>query len=302
MLKRTRKPNRRLCIQPVCMLDCPRPSCRFALFVCSGLLLLAGAGPLQAQTDDSAATRAVQGAVNSELASDANDHSAWIYLDHDVQPGKDDLSLVVDTPEGGLRRTLESHGKPLTPAQQQAETARIDHYVHDSAAQAKDRRNTAHDDAQAAAMLKMLPEAFIWTTVSETPEFLTLNYRPNPNFDPPSVEARVMSQMTGTMVVRRPGDHIYTLKGRLTQDVRIGFGLVKQHAGGTFDVERREIAPGHWQIIEQHTHIQGHALLFKTISEQEDEWKTEFRPSPAKTMAEAQRILNEPGAERQAGR
>ena len=265
-------------------------------FVCAGLLAAAFAGPrpAAAQSSDPVAQRAVQAAVDSELAADANDHSAWIYKDRDIQPGHDTVSLVVDTPVGGLRRTIETTGRTLTPGEESSETARINRYVGDTSAQARDRRNSAHDDAQAAEMLRMLPKAFIWTVASETPETISLNYRPNPNFDPPSMEAKVMSQMAGTMVVRRPGDHIYTLKGKLTQDVHLGFGLVKLHAGGTFDVERRQIAPGHWQIVEQHTHIAGHALLFKTISEQEDETKWEFRPSPARTLAEAARILNSP--------
>ena len=269
---------------------------RLTLSVCASLFAFAIAAPhpASAQASDPAARNFVQAAVNSELAADANDHSAWIYRDRDVQPGHDTVSLVVDTPQGGLRRTIQTQGRTLTPGEEASETARINRYVGDTSAQARDRRNSAHDDAQAADMLRMLPQAFIWTLVSETPETITLNYRPNPGFSPPSIEARVMGQMAGEMVIRRPGDHIYTLKGRLTQDVRIGFGLVRLRAGGTFDVERRQVAPSHWQIIEQHTHIEGHALLFKTISEQEDEWKSDFRPSPARNLAEAAHILNNP--------
>jgi hypothetical protein len=248
-------------------------------------------GHAAAQSSDPTALRLVQGAVNAELASDANDHSAWIYLDHDVQPGKDTTSRVVDTPQGGLNRMVQDHQHPLSSSQEAAEVDRIHHYLNDPGWQAKDRRNSAHDDAQAAAILRMMPSAFIWTLRSETPELVTLDYKPNPNFSAPNMEAKVMAQMEGEMIIRRPGDHIYTLRGRLMQDVHLGFGLVKLKAGGTFDVERREIAPGHWQIVEQHTHIDGHALLFKTISEQEDEWKTDFKPSPAHTLEEAAHLL-----------
>jgi len=37
------------------------------------------------------------------------------------------------------------------------------------------------------------------------------------------------------------------------------------------------VGDGHWQITETHVHIQGHALLFKSISEQEDDEKSKFR-------------------------
>jgi hypothetical protein len=245
----------------------------------------------KAQSSDPAALKYVQAAVNEQLHEDATDHTPWMYRDHDVQPGKDTVERVVDTPHGGLRRVVEDHGHPVSPAQEQAETNRIRRYLNDFSAQAKERHNAAHDDAQAAAMLRMMPNAFLWTLRSETPETVTLDFRPNPSFSAPNMEAKVMCQMAGEMVIKLPGDHIYTLKGKLLQDVHLGFGLVRLKAGGTFDVERREVAPGHWQIVEQHTHIDGHALLFKTISEQEDEWKTEFKPSTATTLEEAARIL-----------
>ena len=32
-----------------------------------------------------------------------------------------------------------------------------------------------------------------------------------------------------------------------------------------------------WEIVETHVHIQGHALIFKTISENEDDVKSHFK-------------------------
>ena len=64
-------------------------------------------------------------------------------------------------------------------------------------------------------------------------------------------------------------------------------GLLK--AGGTFDVERRELSPRIWQITETHVHIEGHALIFKTISEEEDDVKMHFEQLAAGiTLQQAQ--------------
>jgi hypothetical protein len=47
-----------------------------------------------------------------------------------------------------------------------------------------------------------------------------------------------------------------------------------------------------WQITETHVHIQGHALLFKSISEQEDDVKTKFQPLPdGVSFQEAEKTL-----------
>jgi hypothetical protein len=138
----------------------------------------------------------------------------------------------------------------------------------------------------------MLPDAFTWTFVTQTPETTTLHYVPNSAFHPPTMESRVLSAMEGDMVIARDGDRIRSLRGKLSHEVKIGYGLLgKLDQGGSFDIERRQVAPGHWDITENHVHIGGHALLFKNISQNADEVKTGWKPSPEKTLAEAEKSL-----------
>jgi hypothetical protein len=175
---------------------------------------------------------------------------------------------------------------------QRQETQHIMDFVRDPSAQAKERKSVAHDDEQAAQLLRMLPDAFIWTLKSETAEYATLTYRPNDDFRPPSMEARVMGTMAGEMVIAKADNRIRTLRGALSDDVRFGFGIFgKLRRGGTFDIERREIAPHIWQITESRVHIGGRALLFKNIGQQEDEIKSDWKPSTAKTLEEAAKQL-----------
>lgn len=256
-------------------------------------LLLTGVSPILAQSSDSAADHALRAAVRSELQAAQVDHSLWTYRDHDAAPGKDALYDTIETRQGELRRLIELNGHPLTPRETQAETQRISEYVADPEAQAKHRRADAHDDAQASELLKMLPEAFIWTVAAQDAENITLNYRPNPAFQPPDMQARVMSIMAGQMIIDRKDDRIRTLRGRLTQDVLIGWGILgRLYSGGTFDIERRQVGGGHWQITESHVHIGGHALIFKTIGQQDDEVKTDWHPSHDETLEAAARTLN----------
>lgn len=246
-----------------------------------------------AQSSQPEALKAVRDAVKSEMLADRADQSIWTYHDHDKTPGKDALYISIETRQGTLRRMIRLNGKPLSPSEVQAETNRIDSYVHDPSAQAKAHKNDAHDDAQAAEMLKMLPDAFLWSMVSQTPQFITLRYKPNPNFNPPDMQSRVMGVMAGEMIIVRDGNRIRTLRGNLTTDVLIGFGfLAKMYKGGSFDVERRDVGGGHWQITETDVHIDGHALLFKSIGQQEDELKTDWKPSPDETLLGAAKTLD----------
>lgn len=255
-------------------------------------LCLAPVAAHAAQSSDPAALQAVRAAVDSELNASKTDKSIWMYTERDDTPDHRALYDTIETHQGTLKRMIELNGQRLSGSAEQAEIQRIDHYVHDSSAQAKARRSSAHDDAQATEMLKMLPEAFIWTIASQNNEYTTLRYRPNPDFNPPDMQSRVMGTMGGEMVIARNGNRIRSLRGKLLDDVRIGWGILgKLDRGGSFDVERRMVGDGRWQITETHVHIGGHALLFKTIGQQEDDVKTDWKPSPADTLDEAAHLL-----------
>ncbi len=247
----------------------------------------------QPQGSDPAAVEEVRQAVSAELEANRTDKSNWTYRENDVTPGKNAVYTTIETPQGTLRRLIELNGHRLSGDAAANEMRRIQNYVQDSAAQAKARRNAAHDDAQAEELLKMLPEAFLWTKASANSDSDTLNFRPNPGFDPPDMQSRVMGIMEGQMVISKEGHRIVTLRGKLSEDVLIGWGILgKLNRGGTFDVERRMVGEHHWQITETHVHIGGHALLFHTIGQQEDDVKTEWKPSTAQTLQQAAQELN----------
>jgi hypothetical protein len=217
----------------------------------------------------------VQRAVQAELAGDRNDHSHWIYFETDRKAGHSVTQWVAETRDGSLRRVVELNGQPVPEPDQRR---KMDNYLSDGGARSKQRKSEQHDDQQAEELLNLLPQAFIWTNQGTKDNLTLLHFKPNPDFHPPDLEAKVFAAMEGDMAVDTRQLRIASLKGRLIRDVLIAGGwLGRLNAGGTFDVERRETGDKIWQITETHVHIQGHALLFKTISEQEDDVKTRFR-------------------------
>ena len=253
-----------------------------------GLLFLGSARSLPGETSNPNALAALKLAVAAELEADRTDSFPWQYRDHDIQPEKDIVSEVIETPKGDLKRVLQLNGETLTGAAREKEIARLRQFVQSPEEQARQKKSGDSDDKQAREFLSMMPEAFVWTVVSETPETLTLKFHPNPEFKPPDTQSRVLGVMAGQMVIARNGNRIRSLRGALTDDVKFGLGIFgKIDKGGTFNVERREISPGHWQITETHVHIGGHALLFKTIGQQEDETKTDWHPSTAPDLPAA---------------
>jgi hypothetical protein len=230
------------------------------------------------------ATQIVQQAVNDQLAADREDRSHWRYVETEADGSK---YIVVETETGAIKRHLEEDGRPASAATLSEDDAFNQKFLHDPSLRARQAQNAAHDDKSSIELLNLMPQAFVWTVDSVTPQQTTLSFKPKPNFDPPDMEARVMGMMSGTLVVTSPRHRIKTFKGQLHNDVTIGFGLLARlKAGSTFDIERREVAPGYWQIAQTHVHISGHALFFKTIGTQEDEVKSDFSLMPSGTTLE----------------
>ncbi|MGH9344987.1 MAG: hypothetical protein ACRD19_14655 [Terriglobia bacterium] len=256
------------------------------LVVCAAVVGLCAAARAQS------AQQIVRDAVGTELYAAAHDHTHWMYYEVDSKPGSVVKQWVAETRGGSLKLVMEKNGQRWSRQQQRSS---MEAFIDNPAAQAKARKGGQHDDQQAAQMLNMLPQAFIWTIAARRDGNTVLNFRPNPQFTPPTWESRVFAAMGGEITVNDAEHRIVSLKGRLLSDVKFWGGLLGDlQAGGSFDVERRQLPNGDWQIMDTHVHIQGHALIFKDISEQEDDVLTKFSELPANiTFEEAEKDLLE---------
>jgi hypothetical protein len=261
-----------------------------------GGLLAAGLMPLSATAVDGAkdAKEIVRTAMQAELSADLNDHTRWRYRDAQ-KDGTETVSIVVETDHGSVKRLISRGGQPLSEAEAKAEDERVQRFIHDPEKLAKQKRDGVQDGKNAEELLRMLPDAFTWKVQSEDAQKITLHFEPNPNFSPPDMQGRVLGRMAGELVVDKGQNRIVTISGKLTEDVTIGWGLLgRLHEGGTFRVERREVAPRLWQITETHVHIEGRALFFKNIGQEQDEVQTEFTQVPAGTTLEQAAEMSKP--------
>ena len=179
---------------------------------------------------------------------------------------------------------MEENDRKLSEAQQRQ---KMDGFLRDSGAQARDCKKQEEDIKQTVDLLNLLPEAFLWTSTGTQGTYTTLHFTPNVKFHAPTREARILSGVEGDLVVNADQHRIVSLKGRLVHDVKFGGGLLGElKSGGSFDIERREIQDGEWQIVETHVHFAGRMLLFKSVSEQEDDEKSEFKLLPSSVSLE----------------
>jgi hypothetical protein len=267
---------------------------KIAGLVAIGLSLAGVPGWTRTQDSGADAKEIVKVAAAAEIAADNTDHSRWRYKVGRKDQG-DSLFIVVETDHGSVKRLISRGGQPLSEEEARAEDARLQSFIHDPEKLAKQRKDGAQDDKSARELTNMLPDAFQWKVESDDGDRVTLHFEPNPRFDPPDMQSRVMGRMAGKLVVDKKQHRIATISGRLMEDVTIGWGLLgRLREGGTFRVERRELAPGLWQITETHVHIEGKALFFKNIGQQQDEVQTDFTPVPPGTTLEQAVEMSKP--------
>src|SRR5271156_4933772 len=236
----------------------------------------------------------IQQAVDVERAADQNDHYNWIYLEESDKPKEHVLQWVAATQQGNVERVLEKDARQL-PETEQREL--IQKYLHDSRAQKKQIEEDNHDSKQIDDLLKLLPEAFIWTQTGATATTTSLHFDPAPNFHPPTREARVFSSMTGDLVVDNQQHRICKIKGHLMHEVTFGGGLLgRLKERSSFALEQQQVGPSVWELTAIHVHLEGNALLFKSVSLQQDDKRSKFQPEAGDVTLEQAAILvmNEP--------
>jgi hypothetical protein len=232
-------------------------------------------------------------AVTNELKIQDEDHGHWMYRLEKEESGRKLVQQIVETNKGSLSRLLSMDGRPLDVKQQQKENQRINLLVSHPDEQRRLQQARNKEAERGARLFKILPDVFVFEYAGRQGDLVTLTFRPNPNFQPPSLEARVFHSMQGEMTVDAKQNRLAGIRGHLIADVKFGGGLLgRLDEGGKFEVRQVEVVPGQWEMIALGVDMKGKALLFKTIGVQQSENHSDFHRVPDDlTLAEAADIL-----------
>jgi hypothetical protein len=202
----------------------------------------------------------------------------WMYLDSKKSPARLEVTRVVQTPQCWLTWPLSINGHPPTEGERKHAREQIEHLVSDSDVRKKNRDEIDSDRRKSAEMLKMLPDAFLFSRDGRQGKSIRLKFRPNPEYHPTTNESKVFHSMDGVLLIDAKQTRLAQLSGTLASDVDFGFGILgKLKKGGTFEVTQSEVAPGDWEVSVLDVHISGRALFFHTIGEEQHEVKSQFK-------------------------
>ena len=257
-------------------------------------MLLAPAG-MMGQTPGESPAALIGRMVDHELA-DREQASYWMYHIEKTVDGHTRSEEQVETHAGPIFRVLAVDGHPLDAQQRSDDDKRIQTLLHDPSAQRKVKQDHEADEQRVRELTSELPRAFLYEFDGMDGENLRLRFKPNPTFDPPNFQSRPLTKVEGTIVIEPHKTRLVRLDGHLTEDVTFGFGILgKIDKGGTFTIARQPVTATHWKTRLVDVHVSGRVILFKSISKQQHDVRSDFKPVPLDiTLAQAVALLAEP--------
>jgi hypothetical protein len=250
----------------------------------------------------------VRDASYNELHSSKPGRS-FSYRQHKVDPKGSTVKEIVETKDGDVARLIEKDGKPLPAEEEQAEIDRLNNLLAHPEIQEHRHKKEQEDSARGDEMVRMLPDAFLYTFdgMVEGPNGLCyrLKFRPNPAFTPPDREGEVYHGMVGELWVDQAQLRLVKIDAHLISDVNFGWGVLgRLYKGGSILVQNADVGLHHWETIHMKLNLQGKLLMLKSVDYSTTEDFTDFKVQPQELgYQEAIRLLQKiPGAAQVASR
>lgn len=237
--------------------------------------------------------------IKSVVANELRDRELlrkWMYA---IEKRVGNQSLTeeqVETRNGPVYRVLAMDGIALTPDQRQQDNARIDRLLHDTSQQAKLKQQYEDDEQKLEKLMRVMPQAFLYDYDGVDGTFVRLKFRPDPSYNPPDYEARVVHSLAGTVLLDAQQKRLAKLSGQLINGVNFGFGIFGHiDSGGTIEVGRTQVGPSQWKTALLNIQLSGRLIFFKTIDKHQYEVRSNFRAVPGDlSLSDANQLLVSP--------
>jgi hypothetical protein len=244
----------------------------------------------------------VRDASWNELHSKAPGHS-FRYRQHKVDAKGSVVKEIVETKDGDVARLMERDGKPLPAEEEQAEINRLNNLLAHPEIQEHRHKKEQEDGARGDEMVKMLPDAFLFTLAGTVAgpngPCYRLKFRPNPAFTPPDHEGEVYHGMVGELWVDEAQLRLVKIDAHLISDVNFGWGVLgRLYKGGSILVENADVGLHHWETVHMKLRLQGKLLMMKSVDYSTTEDFSDFQVQPQELgYQEAIRLLQKGAAE-----
>jgi hypothetical protein len=276
-----------------------------AVWILAGILTAASAACCAQNTAQSAAQedpgRLVRETVYNEL-QDHGSHAYWRYWVRQQCQDGSRMEEQVETADGAISRLFLQNGQPLDEQHEEVERTKLLSLRNSPSEQASRRQAYRDDEQRIGRILALLPDAFVYQDAGLENGARHLHYTPNPKYSAHTIEARVFHQLSGDLWIDVRMKRMRRLEGRLNDDVNFGLGMLgRVNKGSWFRMSRTQVSENEWKTDRYEIHMNGRALLFKTIAHETSETRGGFElVPPAMTLDQGLKVLEQTVAARQA--
>lgn len=231
--------------------------------------------------------------IENEIKAENDDSTHWRFSKTSAKPGLTKTYDVIETKKGEVQRLVAINGRPLNAQQQREEQERMQKFLSDPEEQAKRKASESKDYKKEQDLMRMLPDALLYTYAGRQGDLVSFNFKPNPSFHATNRQAEVFHHMAGILVIDTKTNRLEEFRGRLTSSVKFGYGILGYlDGGGTFDVKQNNVADKHWDLTLLETNITGKELFFKSIAVREKLIESNYqRVSDDLTLEQAANML-----------
>jgi hypothetical protein len=227
------------------------------------------------------------------MAAEAAHHPQRFVL-HKKDDRRDYTQEIIETRQGDVSLAIAANGQPLNPDMHQVQIDRLNDLDAHPDLQEHRRKREQEDTARALKLMRMLPDAFLYQYESTVPctvvvppyvmipgepgppsptapapssDCYHLTFQPNPAWNPPDTESRILRGMAGEVWIEKSQERLTSLSAHIVTDVDFGWGFIgRLDKGGTIFLEQTEISPNDWELSRMKLNLTGKALLVKSIN------------------------------------
>ena len=228
----------------------------------------------------------VKAAAENEIHIIQDDGSASVrYRMLRTDPRESVTRDVIECKEGSVARTIERNGKPLTAEQDKAERDRLEEILADPATYFKHEKRNQSARSYATQLVSLMPTALLYSYAPGQPQppnattpQIVIDFKPDPNFRPPSTVAQLLTGLEGRMWIDKRSQRLTRVEGRVVKPVNFGWGVLAHiYPGGTIEFEQAEAGPGRWIYSHLDENITVREMMLHTLTEKQEMTATDIR-------------------------
>jgi hypothetical protein len=193
----------------------------------------------------------------------------------------------IETVGGPVHRLLLVDGHEPSSAERKQDDDQLRKLIGNPRAQSAMKKSRDADEKKIDDLLHVIPDVFLFEDQGKQEGSEKLAFRPNPAYHPKSYEETALHAMSGFILIDLQEKRLVQISGTLIEQVDFGLGVIGQlKKGGTVEVTRLRLPSGIWKTSSMKIDISGRIILFKTISKQQDETQSNFKPVASDTSIE----------------